>query len=100
MEESSEEEESNAKNRFMVVAGPKVEFEEGEIIENDSQSNKTTVATSSSISSQVQPPALVFNDNSQIGRETAVFPNTFHLLQCFTLRSASDAFDLERLDSL
>lgn len=44
--------------------------------------------------SSLSPPELIFNDtNSENGRE---LPNVFHLLQCFTLKNASDAFDLER----
>lgn len=44
--------------------------------------------------SNLSPPELIFNDtNSEYRRE---LPNVFHLLQCFTLKNASDAFDLER----
>lgn len=47
------------------------------------------------------PPAIVFlEDNVELTNENVKFPNLFHLLQCFTLKSASDSFDLERYEIL
>lgn len=93
-EESEEESDNNRKYRFKVIKGAEVELEEGEILDNkpivtSDITNKMTTST---------PPPLVFKDNNKTieNPNSLNFPNAFHLLQCFTLRAASDAFDLER----
>lgn len=80
-------------DRLLMVPG----LGGGEDNHIDDEDEMTIRANKSSFS----PPDLIFNEDKQIenNKRTSGFPNVFHLLQCFTLRSASDAFDLERSSS-
>ena len=46
--------------------------------------------------SKKTPPPLIFKEETDLKDPSLFFPNIYNLLQCFTLKTSSDTFDLER----